>query len=94
MLPRAVPLPPRPGRMWQGAHRAIRKAGAAVHPLVLTHRREPLGTGVVGEVGEVFGKKSCGLQKGFVVIQVKRIIWGGGKKKKRKSLQLSCMQPL
>lgn len=80
--------------MWQGAHRAIRKAGAAVHPLVLTHRREPLGTGVVGEVGEVFGKKSCGLQKGFVVIQVKRIIWGGGKKKKRKSLQLSCMQPL
>lgn len=65
-----------------------------MHPLVLTHRREPLGTGVVGEVGEVFRKKSCGLQKGFIVIQVKRIIWGGGKENKRKSLQLSRMQPL
>lgn len=44
--------------------------------MTLTHRREPLRTGIVGEVGKVFRKKRCGLQKGVVVAQIKRIIWG------------------
>lgn len=38
------------------------------------HGREPFGAGVVCKVGEVFGKKSCGLQEGFAVVQVERII--------------------
>lgn len=58
--------------------------------MLLTHRREPLGTGVVGKIGKVFRKKCCGLQKGIIVIQIKRIIWGMEKKKKEKSLHLSC----
>jgi len=58
--------------------------------MLLTHRREPLRTGVVGEVGEVFRKKCCGLQKGVVVVQIKRIIWGIERTKKEKSLHLSC----
>lgn len=57
----------------------------------LTHRREPLRTGIVGEVGKVFRKKRCGLQKGVVVAQIKRIIWGTKEKKqnKKRSFHLS-----
>lgn len=47
---------------------------------------------MVGEVRKIFRKKSCSLQKGFIVIQVKRIIWGSGEKNKKKStpeLQIS-----
>lgn len=51
--------------------------------MLLTHRREPLRTGIVGEIGKVFRKKRCGLQKGVIVAQIKRIIWGGKKKKKK-----------
>lgn len=43
--------------------------------MLLTHRREPLRTRIVGEIGKVFRKKRCGLQKGVIVAQIKRIIW-------------------
>lgn len=56
--------------------------------MLLTHRREPLGTGVVGEVGKVFRKKRCGLQKGFVVIQIKRIIWVREIKKEKREVYI------
>lgn len=51
---------------FQGRRRSVRA--------LLTHGREPFGAGVVCKVGEVFGKKSCGLQEGFAVVQVERII--------------------
>lgn len=66
--------PPKP---W-GAGKGYKATG-----MLLTHRREPLRTGVVGEVGKIFRKKRCGLQKGVIVVQVKRIIWGTGNKKGR-----------
>lgn len=51
--------PPKP---WGGGE------GHGAIGMLLTHRREPLGTGVVGEVGKVFRKKRCGLQKGVIVV--------------------------
>lgn len=69
----------------ESKHEAIR--------MLLTHRREPLGTGVVGEVGKVFRKKRCGLQKGLIVVQIKWIIWRMGKKRKRLHLRWSFLFP-
>lgn len=78
-LGNAPMCPPKPQGAGEG-YGAIRK--------LLTHRRESLGTGVVGEIGKVFRKKRCGLQKGVVVVQIKRIIWGMEKKREKFTLEL------
>lgn len=75
----ATVCPPKPWGTGEG-HRAAR--------MLLTHRREPLRTGIVGEVGKVFRKKRCGLQKGVIVAQIKRIIWGEKKKDEKFSPEL------
>lgn len=64
------------------------RRGARGDRMPLTHRREPLRTGIVGEVGKVFRKKRCGLQKGVIVAQIERIIWEEKKKKEKLSPEL------
>lgn len=66
---------------FQGRRRSVRA--------LLTHGREPFGAGVVCKVGEVFGKKSCGLQEGFAVVQVERIIQRGKKKRRLRLIHVT-----